>query len=251
LRGQREGEAHLIFADWATKAQMFYAVPEKAKALRVHRFLPVPGVTKSTEARDRVMLELTSRLKDKDWTADGAATEAKAVPEITAMMKSIKAAKTGGVEMAAAAIVAIGKVPVAKTATAADAKSPTEVKKSYGVSDNFEELDVPAPRAVPGAPLLSPAERAGLPPMYQGDEFAIEDLESAPAYAASGNGNGYVTQGTAGFGGTDMDLAAVIPSFGEDEEIEDIAAIQLPDDITAILAQSAQKLNEGLRGKRA
>src|SRR6202012_6003508 len=47
LRGQREGEAHLLFGDWAHKAQMFYAQPDRAQALRVHRFLPVPGVTKS------------------------------------------------------------------------------------------------------------------------------------------------------------------------------------------------------------
>ena len=92
LRGQREGEAHLIFSDWAVKGQMFRAEPEKVKALRVHRLLPVPGTTKSTEGRDRVMQELASRLKDPEWTATGASPEIQASPEISALAKGVAVA---------------------------------------------------------------------------------------------------------------------------------------------------------------
>ncbi len=74
IRDQREGEIHIFFGDWIAKAKMFYVKPDKIKALRVHRLLPVPGTTSSTAARERAMNELISRLKDPEWTAANAAT---------------------------------------------------------------------------------------------------------------------------------------------------------------------------------
>jgi intracellular multiplication protein IcmO len=271
LRGQREGEAHLLFGDWANKCQMFYAVPEKAKALRVHRFLPVPGVTKSTEARDRAVLELTSRLKDKEWTAAAVDGAPKDVPEIVVMAKAIAAAaetKLGPVEMGAAAVTAVAKLPASAKTGDTQAASSSSVKKSssYGVSDDFDDMDiVPTTRKSPAqqTPAAFGAEttaeeraatRAGLPPMYVGDEFAIEEIEHTASTSPNASASyatpatGYATaQTTSGFGGSDADLT-VIPELGGSEDIEDFASVTLSDDVTAILAESARKLNEGLRG---
>jgi intracellular multiplication protein IcmO len=256
LRGQREG-------------QMFYAVPERAKALRVHRFLPVPGVSKSTEARDRAILELTSRLKDKEWTAAGVGGAIKEVPEVVTMEKTIAAAGAASlqpIEMGIAAIAAVAALP--KTASAgAEAPNVTGTSNgkkatSYGVSDDFDDMDMAATPATPqdgAAPYqseLSPEERAAtraaLPPLFEGDEFAIEDLDRAPVSTISvpvSAGQNYVAQNTAGFAGTDADLSAIIPTLESEEEIEDISTVTLPEDVTAILAESAKKLNEGLRGR--
>ena len=258
LRGQREGEAHLLFGDWAHKVQMFYAVPEKAKALRVHRFLPVPGVTKSTEARDRAMLELTSRLKDKDWTAVGAGGPAKDVPEIAMIVKAVKTAATANVapiEMGIFAVAAMGKLPPApKTTVAAGEKSPEANAAqpiAYGVSDNFDAMDAPKARRKTteflaedkGAEQEFTGSRSssGLPHMDESDAYAISDLERAPAYAAA--------QGSVAFAGTDADLSAIVPWADGSKEIEDFTTTELPDSVKAILAKSAQHMNEGLRGK--
>jgi len=267
LRGQREGEAHLIFGDWATKAQMFYAVPEKAKALRVHRFLPVPGITKSTEARDRALLELTSRLKDKEWTAASAGGAAKEVPEIAAMTQAIASAGKADLapfEMGVAAVMSVSKVTPSKAVVstetqappAQDSKPAAKAPKAPSVPDEFEDLGVLAkttesPAATTSYQSGTTAEeratlRAGVPPMHQGDEFAIQDIDHAPV---ADKGQTYTTQGSAGFAGTDADLSAVIPSLGVDDTVTDISSLQLPDTITAILSQSAKKLNDGLRGK--
>ena len=241
---------------------MFYAVPEKAKALRVHRFLPVPGVSKSTEARDRAILELTSRLQDKEWTAAAATPAAKEVPEIAIMAKTIAAAGAADlkpVETGVAALTAVAKLPAPKAAAGTEAagNGATNGKKSYGVSDDFDDMDKPAAAPPQGQQeagdayqnAISAEERAALPPLYEGDEFAIEDLDRVPVFA----GQNYAAQsqagGMAGFAGTDADLSAVVPTIEGGEEVEDISAIMLPEDITAILAQSAKKLNEGLRGK--
>jgi hypothetical protein len=267
LRGQREGEAHLLFGDWAYKAQMFYAVPAKAKALRVHRFLPVPSVTKSSEKRDRDILELTSRLKDKDWTAAGAGGTAKDAPEIAAMAQAIAAAtgKTGPVEMGAATIVAVAKLPAAPKTAGADSPS-VNASAAYGVSDDFDDLNA-APVAAGSNGTASSAAgmsyrdessaeeraalRAGLPPMYEGDEFAIDDLDRSQAYAAipaaytpAAN---IAIQGNRGFAGTDNDLS-LLPQGAPGEDMEDFSSFVLPEEIAAVLAKSAQKLNVGLRG---
>ncbi len=256
LRGQREGEAHLIFSDWAYKTQMFYAVPEKAKALRVHRFLPVPGVTKSTEARDRVMLELASRLKDKDWTAAGAGGAVKEGPEIGTLVKMVKAATTANmsaVDMGIVSVASMGVLPAApKAASSGDAQSAAAKngngKQPYTVSDDFDSLDAPVSTKRTTAPFIDDmsdeerdALRAGLPPMYEGDEFAIEDVERGTGYAAA--------NGTPAFAGTDADLSAIIPTLGDDDEAVDFSSVELPESIKSFLAQSAQQMNEGLRGK--
>ena len=139
-------------------------------------------------------------------------------------------------------------------------------KTSYGVSDDFEALDT----------VISPFQqermdattRASLPQMLEGDQFAIEDLQRLPnaaapqstapqsaapqPYTAQTYGTqSYNAPGSAGFAGTDADLATVVPSIIDEDDIADISSVELPDTITALLAQSAQKLNDGLRGKGA
>jgi intracellular multiplication protein IcmO len=270
LRGQREGEAHLIFGDWACKAMMFYAVPEKAKALRVHRFLPVPGITKTTEARDRVMLELTSRLQDKEWTAVTAAGASKENPEIAAMAKAIISADKAHmspVQMGAVSVASLGRVaPVPKSASD-DAPMPTAAKSKIAFNPTIQADDfdmpvvtAPMPKTAVGAKAgtksyadeTSAAERAatrlGLPPLYKGDEFAIDDLEQVPAAQNSATVKpAEVKSGTA-YTGTDSDLASIVPALGGDKG-EDFASVILPDTVKNILALSAQQMNDGLRGK--
>jgi intracellular multiplication protein IcmO len=249
LRGYREGEAALVFGDWAHKVQMFYAVPEKAKALRVHRFLAVPGVTKSTEARDRIALELESRLKDKDWTAAGAGGTVKESPEIAAIAKTVKGAATAklsAVEMGVASVASMGTLPAAPQSSAgeAQAKNGNGKKASASYSEDSEDEGVSMPSVGSYADDLSSEERAArraaLPPLQEGDQFGIENVEHTQSYAA---------KGTPVFAGTDADLSAIIPSVESGDTDADFSTTELPEHIRAFLAHSAQQINEGLRGK--
>jgi intracellular multiplication protein IcmO len=247
LRGQREGEAHLLFGDWAHKVQMFYAVPDKAKALRVHRFLPVPGVTKSSEARDRVILELEARLKDKEWTAATAAGTAKPVSEISAIVDSIKAAskaKLSAVEMGALSVAAVSKLAAAPgEQDAQGAVKKRAALPSFSEEDAFETEPMPStkPRAAYTEDVSEDraVKRGALPPLYEGDQYEIEEVEHTGGYAAA--------KGTPAFAGTD-DLSAIVPTVGS-EEVPDISEVELPEGIKAFLAHAAQQLNKGLRGK--
>jgi intracellular multiplication protein IcmO len=236
IRTSREGEAHVMFTNWLHNVLMFYAVPDKAKALRVHRFLPVPSVTKSTEARDRIALELESRLKDKEWTAASASGSAKETPEIAALVKALKTAsdaKLSLLEAGAASIASIGALPAGASSNGA-----TDHTEKPEESTKIHPTSIAAEAYVDN---LSAEDRAGLPPMQEGDQFGIETVEHTQSYAAA--------EETPAFAGTDADLAAIIPTVGGDDEGSDFSTTELPEHIKAFLAHSAQQINEGLRGK--
>ncbi|MDR3424404.1 MAG: TraM recognition domain-containing protein, partial [Alphaproteobacteria bacterium] len=257
LRGQREGEAHLIFGDWACKVQMLYTVPEKAKALRVHRFLPVPSVTKSTEAHDRVVLELTSRLKDGDWAAAKVGGTIKESPEIAAIAKTIKLAANANLpalEMGIVSMACVFTLPaVPKTVSGAEQRS--TVAKSgrpqefYGADDEGLDADQQA-FFDDVSPEERAARRANMPPLYPGDEFAIDEVEEGYESDAADE-SGYAPREAHAFAGTDADLSAIIPTLDGEEDAGDFSFADLPDNIKAVLAESAQRMNEGLRGKSA
>ena len=96
IRDQREGEITLTYADWVSRGKMFFVQPEKVKALRVHRFMPVPATTSSTTARDRAMNELISRLKDPNWTAAAAVAAPAVSNEIAVLAKGMALGKDCG-----------------------------------------------------------------------------------------------------------------------------------------------------------
>jgi len=277
LRGQREGEAHLLFGDWAHKVQMLYTAPEKAKALRVHRLLPVPGVTKSTEAQDRIMLELTSRLKDNEWTADKLSASSKENPEIAAMILAIKAAadaRMSAVEMGAASVASVAPLPVERKKTTAQASPAVKTEKTEKKSkvkapvseielDDIEDMD-DFENFVTSSSLSSSgdedafvassyfdevsaeernATRAGRPPVYPGDEFAVDEV-SKEAYEAF-----MAKKSAAAFAGTDADMSAVVPAAKTSGDTPDFSAVELPEKVKSALAESAEQMNKGMRGK--
>jgi hypothetical protein len=83
--------------------------------------------------------------------------------------------------------------------------------------------------------------RAALPPLYEGDQYAIIELEQLPSSGASDNSS------VGGFMPSDADFSVVTPAgLGEDEP--GVMDVKLPEEVAAILEQSAKKLNKGLSG---
>ncbi|HEU0117544.1 MAG TPA: TraM recognition domain-containing protein [Alphaproteobacteria bacterium] len=259
IRDQREGQIHMFFGDWIARGDMFYVAPERPKAIRVQRLLPVPGTTSSTAQRDRAMNELISRLKDPDWKAEGAGAATKPMNEITAMVKAASLAKTP-MEAGALAVASLPEVPVTKTLPPVEEDDDHRTPAPTGAARQGQQPSPPpqqqagasagvgmAKSATSSIPDVSPSEkasmRAGLPPLYEGDQYAITDVQrrpaGAPAAAAMGGAMG------AGFSGTDADFAVVTPVNAGDINVMDV---KLPPDLAAIIEQSAKKLNKGLAG---
>jgi len=244
LRDQREGEAHLFFADWAFRARMFYVAPEKVKALRVHRFLAVPGTTSLTAARERSMQEMATHLKDHEWTAVAAAPEAAATPEIDAILKGVAAAKSAGrdlLEAGAMAISVVSTLPAPKPKVEA-------VRANGNGKAGANGTPKGPPVAIPDIPETGD-RRAGMPPLYEGDQYAIEDVERGPSSIAAATAASATAraQSQAGFAASDQDLSVIThPQMTEDEQ--SVMDVHLPANIAALLEQSAKKLNDGLAG---
>lgn len=254
LKQQREGEIHYTYAELFGKGRMFFVNPGKVKALRVHRLLPVPGTTSSTAARERAMNELIAKLKDPAWTAANAAAAAAVTSEVTAMAKGAALAQSpleaGILAVASLTNVTVTKTPVGAEAQASQGKSTTAAPQTQagGVGKS-------APITIPE---ISPAEkatmRAGLPPLHEGDQYAIGDVEHTPSASVASATSAATAKtstgrtGAAGFTGTDADLA-VITSVGGGGDATSVMDIKLSADIIALLEQSAKKLNQGLSGK--
>lgn len=260
LKQQREGEIHWTFAELFGKARMFFVDPGKVKAIRVHRLLPVPITTSSTAARERAMNELIARLKDPAWTAANAGPNVPLMGELAAMTKGMALADNpldGGI----LAVANLKDVPVTKPPAPTDAKTTDASKASVAaLSQGDGSAGVVAMPRVSDIPSISPAEkasmRATLPPLYEGDQYAFDQVEAAPQVtanpatkAASASAGHAATPPVAGIRGTDADLG-IVTRFGDDGEAN-VMGYKLPQELTAVLEQTAKKLNQGLaEGKR-
>ena len=248
LREQREGEAHMFFAGWAIHVRVFYAAPERVKALRVHRFLPVPASTTSTAARERTMGEMIGHVKDPDGKAASAAPNVPVSGEIAALAKNLAAATAAGQGAVAAGVVAVmGLSKVEARASAAKGGEALPVPAKAG--GRTAAAPATAGKAAAQGKVSAPGA------LLEGDEYAIDEMDHFSGAAAKGS-NG--TQGsaaravaasggngTSGFRATDLDVNVVMRP-GEEAESFDVTSIRLPDDMAALLAESAQRLNEGL-----
>lgn len=110
LKSQREGDAHILFGDKVVGASMFFAVPDKVKALRVHSMLQVDPTGGTMAARDRAINEVARRLSDADWTALGAAAEVPTSTEISSLMFGFATAKSANMGLAESGAMSVASV---------------------------------------------------------------------------------------------------------------------------------------------
>ena len=246
LRTQREGEVHMLFAEYIVRARMFHAVADRVQALRVHKMLPVPGTTKASDARERAINELGARFKESAWTAAGASAAATSVPEITGLAENIASAKAAGCEPLAAGIIAVTSLlkatPVKKSATENPAM-PRKAAPNARASAPTEKAAAATISVAKAPPVVSVSKTPSqLPPLHEGDEFAIMELETDQATEAA----------EAGYIPTDIDMDIVSrTATGVKDETPpvDVVNMKLPENVTTLLEKSAHKLNRGLSGE--
>ncbi|MER2520097.1 MAG: hypothetical protein ABTQ34_05340, partial [Bdellovibrionales bacterium] len=252
LRDMREGDVHLIFSNLLAKARVFYVSPGKVKALRVHRFLPVPGTTSSTNLRDRALNELTARLKDPVWTASAAASDPAPTAEMNALIQHLALGQSllesGALAVASLSAVAPSKATAAAAAAVADedrnadrdaAPVSAATTQKASTASGAVTLDKDAEIVLPDLSSGHLAQTTAAP-LYEGDQYALQDVETPPGHSsASGARNPPVPASEADF--------ALFASL--DDELETVGGVmdvRLPDNVTALLEQSANKLNKGL-----
>jgi len=233
LRGQREGEVHMLFAEFIAKVRMFYAMPDKVAALRVHKLLPVPATTTLTISRERLISEVAARFKDPDWTCattGPAASERAEITHLATLMTAAAQSELSPVEAAMAAVGGLANIV---------SEAPRHSEESVSVA-----LPAPQPSAAPQPVAMSwddrlPQEQTDISPPAAMPSF--EDLELTPLYEAQPDAaRSYVPQ--------DIDMS-VVPLVREEADGLDVTKLKLPADMTAFIEGMADQLNKGLGGK--
>jgi intracellular multiplication protein IcmO len=242
IRDQREGEITLTYGDWVSRGKMFFVQSEKVKALRVHRLMPVPSTTSSTTARERAMNELISRLKDTNWTAADAVNPVTATNEITAMAKGMATGKDP-FEGGPFAVASLEGVTVTKSTPIT--REPEEFDNETDDAPKLAKGNAPPKKQTEESGGLSLADRIGqkqtLPPLYEGDQFAFLEIENIPE-SEQIPAAGFATSGS------DFDL--VTPTGGVVDS-GNVMEVKLPENIAAIIEESARKINKGLSGSQS
>lgn len=233
LRGQREGEAHMLFAEYIVRARVFFAKADRVEALRVHKLLPVAASTTITAARERVISEVAARLKDPDWTAATAVKTHPADAEIVALADTMAAATMAGRDAIEASMTVVG-----------------------GLAKLLKDRPKISQAATPSAmPKAAPAKAAAAPsseskPMITGwGSSTLTESASAEQHEAKTAAEVEipVIEQTAphSYVPPDIDLN-VVPSVQVVAESADVTKLQLPDDLASLIENAAQKLNKGL-----
>jgi len=237
LRAQREGEVHMFFAQYLVRARMFFALPDKAQALRVQKLLPIPAITDPLKNRERIISEVATRLNDPEWSAAGATASPAPPPEIGHLAKAMADAMRGGKTGLEAAAAAIGGLP--KVATAA----PSRLFDGDAVSSAARAPQKTAPEKQNGAP---PAQEKNMGIM--GGNIAMPwsmPAQQAPVQQEEVS----VDLGAAAGGFVPHDLdTSVVPRVDVEADGEDVTKLKLPEDIASYIESMAGKLNEGLGG---
>lgn len=228
LRGQREGEAHMIFADYIVRARVFFAKADRVEALRVHKLLPVAASTTITASRERVINEVAARLKDPDWTASVAVVSSAQSPEITALAETITAATMNGTKPVEAAMAAVGGLPKVVT---------ERPKVTQSATPSAMPSAAPARQTAPASTEAKPMTAAwGLPASTTSAPKAEENVLPATSSAVE-TPRSFVPQ--------DIDLD-VVPRVQAVQESTDVTKLKLPENIASIIENAADKLNKGL-----
>ncbi len=255
LREMREGQVIMMFHDFIVSAQLFHAEPKKVRAMRVQRLLPVPGFTTSTQAKERMVADLSRKLDDPEWIAAKAMSPAQVQPEIKALSVGYETAQAAGLDPIKSAMAALaGLSELAEKAKEEEKASGGSGRGKINMDelDNVEEVQQQEQAAQPQQ------QRMQIAPSYQDP-----DTVQAQYNTDNGSGNGQQTNTRAGFG-DDFDYrpraTSKLKKMGVG--LEDIAAIKAKDlvgknaesvalkdvspEIAALLQKGAQNISQTL-----
>lgn len=228
LRNQREGEVHMFFAEWLVRARMFYALPDKVQALRVHKLLPMPPSLPNTTKRERVISEVAARLNDPDWTAATIANPATTAPEIARLARGVKASLDARKSVNQGAMAAVGGLPEIVT----EAPRIFDDKKTAAQGENGKGEAKPASKPLTWSPQQGTTSAATIAASDEDFDTFYEGAGDAP--------RSYMPQ--------EIDVS-VVPKVEAATDDTDVTKLKLPADIASYIEGMAEKFNKGLGGE--
>jgi len=251
LREMREGQVIMMFHDFIVSAQLFHAEPKKVRAMRVHRMLPVPGFTTSTQAKERMVTDLSRKLEDPEWIAAKAMSPAQVQPEIKALSVGYDTAISAGLDPVRAAMAALAGL----SELAAKAKEEEGAAGSAGRGKiNMDELDnvqdaqvqPPPNQQIPQQQYQQPAQDNGQDP-YQGSQRSNNaNPNNNPSFGDDFDYRPRATSKLKKMGVGLEDIAAIKAKDLAGKSEESAALKALPPEIAALLQKGAQNISQTL-----
>ena len=161
LKAFTEGRAIVAFGKAVVEAQIYNSHIGDAKAMRVHRFLPIPPPAEDALQSLRMVNDVLKRLRNKKW--DPAAQQTPPSSDIEALAQGFMAGRKGGGSFVECGITAV-----------------SAVAETHATIKPEDAAAVDAPAAAGGAP----AEAAAAAPAVQS---AAEKAAAAAVQQATGN----------------------------------------------------------------
>ncbi len=251
LREMREGQVIMMFHDFIVSVQLFHAEPKKVRAMRVQRLLPVPGFTTSTQAKERMVTDLSRKLEDPEWIAAKAMSPAQVQPEIKALSVGYEQAVSSGLKPVQAAMAALaGLSELAEKAKAEESASGGSGRGKINMDelDNIEEVQ---PQAQPAARQQIPQQPYQQPQDDYQEPYAGSQRSNNPASNNPGFGDDFdyrprATSKLKKMGVGLEDIAAIKAKDLAGKSEESAALQELPPEIAALLQKGAQDISQTL-----
>ena len=252
LREMREGQVIMMFHDFIVSAQLFHAEPKKVRAMRVHRLLPVPGSTTSTQAKERMVSDLSAKLENPEWVAEKTMSPAQVQPEIKALSMGYEAAQEAGLDPVKAAMAALAglselaeKAKQEEKASGGSSKGSGKINMDELGEDYSAQEEAPPPRKQIAQPKKTVVQD-------DAEEFE-QSTDSGQRFGGGSGGSGFgddfeyrprATSKLKKMGVGLEDIAAIKAKDLAGKNDESIALADLPPDIAALLQKGAQTISQ-------
>lgn len=280
LRGFKEGDAIVCFAERVTRVKMFYCNPGHAKAMRVQRFVGLPKTDDFLLRHVKDIAALRDRLTAKDWTALRAEKSLQPSNDIAALVDGLKKAGKAKMDPVRAAAAALATAAMALGIASEDAVAAQPAASSGYSAPAGNSSGSNAPAAAPddnrgdGSP-MSFFSKAPSKPMEENRDSGMSwadlisdggkgDIDTKQHADEDGDDtadedSGRASSGGSSSGGFKPDLSSVqdvkADQYSAEKAVEEKArsgATLLPeglsDEVKSILKGAADSLSAGLFG---
>ena len=183
LKEAKEGEAVITFGPDVIRANMFYANPGHAKAMRVSRYVPLPPPDETISRNSKQITKLRDRLCSKTWTAKKADVAVETPVEIKHMMTGSKVGKGATKDLLEAGIAAVASLHAQQYPQEAE-QALMEAKQAPATEPaamNTVRQAAQAPTTPPPPPLTStPPQQPTQPPAAPAAPTTVAEPPAAP-----------------------------------------------------------------------
>jgi len=226
----KEGQAALAFANIVDEVQIYYCALEKAKAMRVQRFIGLPKTNDYVFKNMKNIAALRDRLAHKSWTAKKADVQTAPDERLATVIAGMESASENGLSAIEQGAMALTHLYASENPDAMKPKSQTE-SKTEPKSETSDKAD------------MSWADIAATPAQDKKENLAVKE----PEVTVEDDESETESDSSSGSGGiSPSEYSAEEAVAQKSEQGLTILPENLSDEVREILKNTAETLTSGL-----